>query len=133
MDTFTPEQRSRVMAAIKGQDTTPEMRVRRLAHALGYRFRLHDRRLPGSPDLTFPKRRKAIFVHGCFWHSHSCRDGKTPKSNQAYWRTKLEANVARDHRKSTELEKAGWTVMTIWECETRDRGELQHLITRFLD
>lgn len=120
-DVFTPEKRSAVMAAVKGKDTKPEMRVRRLAHALGYRFRLHRKDLPGAPDLVFPGRRKVVFVHGCFWHGHDCaRGAREPKTNTAYWRAKTARNVARDAAALAALEDAGWDTLVLWECALKD-------------
>jgi len=125
--------RSAVMRAVKGRDTGPEMLVRRLAHALGYRFRLHRKDLPGNPDLVFPARRKAIFVHGCFWHGHDCaRGARMPKANAAYWSAKIARNVARDARVLAELRALGWDPLVLWECELKDRAGLparlrQHL------
>ena len=108
-DVFTPEDRARVMRAVKGKDTKPEMIVRRLAHALGYRFRLHRKDLPGKPDLVFPGRRKVIFVHGCFWHGHECaRGSRQPKQNAEYWRNKIARNVERDADNLQALERLGW-------------------------
>lgn len=128
--------RSRIMASIRSRDTKPEMAIRRLVHGLGYRYRLHARDLPGQPDLVFRSRRKVIFVHGCFWHQHDCRQGRrNPKKNSAYWRQKLAGNVARDGRHNRELRKAGWGVMTIWECrvDSRQLDKLVKRITGFLD
>ncbi len=129
-----PEDRSRVMRAVKGQDTEPEMVVRRLAHSLRYRYKLHDKRLPGKPDLVFPARRKVIFVHGCFWHQHNCpRGARLPKSHQDYWGSKLSRNQQRDAEHNSSLEAMGWQVLVIWECETRDRQTLATTLTLFLD
>lgn len=128
-DSLTPEARSRNMAKIRGRDTGPEMRVRRAAHALGLRFRLYRRQLPGTPDLVFPGRRAALFVHGCFWHRHpGCRFATTPKTRADFWQAKFDASVARDARKEEELRLAGWTPVTIWECDTRDPDRLQEII-----
>lgn len=113
--------RSRIMKAVKGKDTKPEMAVRRLVHSLGYRYRLHRRDLPGCPDLVFGPRRKVIFVHGCFWHGHDCKRGaRQPKTNPDYWRQKIDRNRARDHATQEALRAVGWDVMTVWECEVRD-------------
>jgi DNA mismatch endonuclease (patch repair protein) len=121
------------MRSIRKKDTQPEMRVRRLAHALGYRFRLHRADLPGSPDLVFPARRKAILVHGCFWHQHAgCRLTRQPKSRPDYWPAKLARNVARDVEVRERLEQAGWDVMVIWECETKDAQALLQRLIGFL-
>lgn len=127
----TPEQRSRTMRAVRSRDTAPEMVVRRFLHAAGLRFRLHDRRLPGVPDLVFPSRRVALFVHGCFWHQHpGCKAADRPKSRPDYWNRKLDGNMARDARHLDELAAAGWTTFVIWECETRDPKLLAELATR---
>lgn len=129
VDSLTPEARSRNMAKIRGKDTGPELLVRRVAHALGLRFRLHRRDLPGTPDLVFPGRRIALFVHGCFWHRHpGCRFAYIPKSRIEFWQAKFEGNVARDARQQEELAAQGWTVVTIWECETRDQNRLREII-----
>lgn len=121
MDLVSPARRSAMMAGIGGRNTKPEMVVRRLAHRLGHRFRLHRRDLPGSPDLVFPGRKKIVFVHGCFWHSHeNCRFAYKPKSNVEFWENKLGKNAERDIRVKGELECMGWGVLVIWECETGD-------------
>lgn len=114
------------MARISCKGTKPELTVRKLAHSLGYRFRLHRRDLPGSPDLVFPGRKLVLFVHGCFWHRHEgCRFAYTPKSNVEFWQTKFKNNVARDERAERELERLGWRVATLWECETTDFNGLR--------
>ncbi|MEM6627016.1 MAG: very short patch repair endonuclease [Pseudomonadota bacterium] len=119
-DVFTPEDRSRVMRAVKSKNTTPELRVRRAAHKLGYRFRLYRKDLPGRPDLVFAKHRTVIFVHGCFWHAHDCaRGARIPKTNTEYWLQKRARNQARDAKAREDLEALGWRVATIWECETK--------------
>lgn len=121
------------MARIKSKDTTPEMAVRRALHAAGLRYRLHTKGLPGKPDLVFPSRRLAVFVHGCFWHAHSdpsCPETHTPKSRTEYWNPKLAGNVARDAKHSAALEAQGWTVLTIWECETQQPGFLNSFAER---
>ena len=133
MDTRTPEQRRRIMQAVKSTNTKPEILVRRLLHKLGYRFRLHRKDLPGRPDIVLPKFRKAIFVHGCFWHSHSCAKGQAPKSRQEYWLPKLEANVNRDRIKIAELEQLGWKVLVVWQCETKDTNSLALRLQAFVD
>lgn len=122
------------MRAVKGKNTSPEMTVRRIAHRLGRRFRLHRKDLPGAPDLAFPKDRRAIFVHGCFWHGHDCRRGaRTPKTNRAYWEAKIARNVARDRAALAALEEMGWSTMVVWECELKDRPRLIDRIAGFLD
>ena len=138
MDRLTPERRSRLMSQVRGKDTTPEMVVRRAAHRMGLRFRLHRKDLPGKPDLVFPKHRTAIFVHGCFWHRHAnCKKATMPKSNVKFWREKFERNVQRDRRNQAELAKAGWQVGVIWECQTKDPEEvtayLKDLFSRSAD
>ena len=116
-DRHTPAQRSANMARIRAEHTKPELRVRRAAHALGFRFRLHRRDLPGSPDLVFPRLRLAIFVHGCFWHQHpGCRRAVLPASRQDYWLPKLARNRARDAAARAALEAEGWRVVELWEC-----------------
>ena len=118
--------RSRNMAAIRCKDTSPELRVRRLLHHLGYRFRLHRRDLPGSPDIVLPKHRTVVFVHGCFWHRHpGCRYTTTPKTRADFWANKFEQNIRRDHRQQQQLREMGWSVMVIWECELRDLQSLK--------
>lgn len=128
-----PDARRRLMASIRSANTKPEMIVRSIAHALGYRYRLHVRSLPGSPDLVFPRMKKAIFVHGCFWHRHEgCTRTTFPKTRADYWNAKFSANVARDAAQATALRKLGWLVLTIWECETCDHTALQRTISLFL-
>lgn len=123
MDVVSPARRSAMMARIQGRNTKPEMVVRKTAHRLGYRFRLHRRDLPGSPDLVFLRQKKIVFVHGCFWHSHEgCRFAYKPKSNVEFWESKLRKNRERDIRAKGELECMGWDVLVIWECETVDNG-----------
>lgn len=133
MDTRSPEQRSRIMASVRTANTGPEWTVRRLLHASGYRYRLHSRSLPGKPDIVFSAKRKAIFVHGCFWHSHDCSKGRPPKSRLDYWEPKLQANRARDARNLAELEALGWQTLTVWQCETKDSDTLLKQLTEFLD
>lgn len=132
-DSFSSAKRSAVMRAVKGKDTTPELVVRRLTHALGFRYRLHDANLPGKPDLVFPARKKVIFVHGCFWHWHNCKRGRRmPKTRSEYWTQKLARNVQRDRRHRVTLKRAGWDVLVIWECQTRNTEQLQTKIQGFL-
>ncbi len=129
----TPEERSRIMRAVKGADTTPELTVRRLAHSMGYRFRLHRKDLPGKPDLTFPRLRKVIFVHGCFWHGHDCaRGARIPVQNRDYWMRKVTRNVERDRRTQAALKALGWESLVLWECELRDQNRLRRALRRFL-
>lgn len=125
MDIVPKERRSKIMGRIRGKGTGPELAVRKAAFSLGYRYRLYDRRLPGSPDLVFSSRRTVIFVHGCFWHRHeNCRYSYTPKSNIEFWSKKFESNVTRDERVRKELEGLGWKVAVIWECETTEPDDL---------
>lgn len=111
----------------------PELAVRRLVHSLGYRYRLHKNCLPGKPDLVFTSRLKVIFVHGCFWHGHTCIDGRAPQSNQSYWGPKLARNRERDAVNEATLEVLGWSVMIVWECETKDREALSRRLRKFLE
>lgn len=121
------------MSRVRGRDTKPEMLVRRLAHGMGYRYRLHRRDLPGSPDLVFPSRRKVICVHGCFWHRHpDCKLARLPKSKLDFWGPKLETNRERDERNLALLAELGWDVLVIWECQTKSREALQARIGEFL-
>ena len=121
------------MRAIRSKDMLPELTVRSLVHKLGYRFRLHRSDLPGKPDLVFPSRRKVIFVHGCFWHSHECKIAHVPKSNKDYWGPKLRRNKTRDVQNVKELRVDGWKVLVIWECRTRDERRLIGQLKRFLE
>lgn len=134
VDTVTSDVRSRMMAAVRSTHTGPEIRVRRALHALGARFRLHRRSLPGTPDIVLPGRRLAIFVHGCFWHRHAgCRLATVPATRTEYWTAKFVANVDRDRRKTAQLEAAGWRVGTVWDCETRDPDALRSTLRALLD
>ncbi len=126
-DVFSPEKRSAVMRAVKSKDTKPELRLRRALHALGFRYRLNVKDLPGKPDLVFPRHKTILFVHGCFWHGHDCKRGRrVPKSNADYWREKIRKNRMRDRKNKKALEALGWRVITVWECEipTLDPGTL---------
>lgn len=117
--------RSRNMAAIRGKNTAPELAVHRILHAMGLRFRLHRKDLPGRPDIVLPRHRTVVFVHGCFWHRHEgCRYTTTPKTRLAFWHAKFDENVARDHRNRIALEEMGWRVLVVWECELRDAEAL---------
>lgn len=133
MDHVDAETRSRMMAAVQSKHTGPEMAVRSLAHRLGYRFRVHRKDLPGTPDLVFPSRKSAMFVHGCFWHGHDCPRGALPTSNVNFWQEKIEKNRLRDDRSEARLRENGWNVLTIWECETKNEGQLQKKLCRFLE
>lgn len=121
------------MRAVKGADTTPELAVRRLAHGMGFRFRLHRKDLPGKPDLTFPRLRKVIFVHGCFWHGHDCaRGARVPVQNRDYWTWKVARNAERDRNAQSALQRLGWKSLVVWECEIRDQARLRRALRRFL-
>ena len=132
VDVLTKKQRQYCMSRIRGKDTKPEMVVRRLVHAMGYRFRLHRRDLPACPDLVFVGRQKVIFVHGCFWHRHRCRYGKPmPSTRREFWQKKLEGNRARDSRNRRALRRLGWGVLVVWECQTRP-GKIEKLMQRIV-
>lgn len=129
----TTEQRSRIMQAVKGADTKSELAVRRLAHGMGFRFRLHRKDLPGKPDLTFPRLRKVIFVHGCFWHGHDCaRGARVTVQNRDYWTRKVARNVERDRNARAALQRLGWKSLVVWECEIKDQDRLRRALRRFL-
>jgi DNA mismatch endonuclease (patch repair protein) len=133
VDTLTAAERSARMALVRSRDTKPEMIVRRLIHSLGFRYRLHVRVLPGAPDLVFPRLRKVIFVHGCFWHRHSgCSLCRLPKSRLEFWQPKLEGNRLRDSRQRRELKKLGWRSLVIWECQVARIAILERKVKRFL-
>ncbi len=122
------------MAAVRSKNTKPEMFVRRLTHAMGYRFRLHRADLPGTPDLVFPAKRKVIFVHGCFWHQHGCkRASRIPKSNQSFWGPKLERNRARDAEYLKTLRADGWDCLVLWQCELAKPIRIELRISKFLE
>ncbi|MGE0458087.1 MAG: very short patch repair endonuclease [Bauldia sp.] len=123
-DRLTPQQRSRVMSRVRSRDTTPERSVRSTLHRLGFRFRLHAVDLPGRPDIVLRKHRTAIFVHGCFWHSHDCRAGRPPATRVEFWTAKLAATRSRDERATSLLHASGWQVIVVWECQTRNASAL---------
>jgi len=132
-DVYPPEKRSAVMRRVKGKDTSPELKVRKALTALGARYRLHRKDLPGSPDIVLPGRRLVLFVHGCFWHGHDCaRGSRIPKANRDYWLGKVGRNRARDVASRAALEAAGWQVETLWECDLKDSAaltaRLRHLL-----
>lgn len=136
VDTLSPAARSERMSRVRGKNTAAEMVVRRLVHGMGYRYRLHGGELPGRPDLVFGKRRRVIFVHGCFWHRHansSCKLARLPKSRLDFWLPKLEANRARDLKNQQRLEALGWQYMVIWECELTNQAMLMNKIRAFLE
>ena len=133
MDTRQPNQRRRIMQAVKSKNTGPELVVRRLLHSMGYRFRLHRKDLPGRPDIVLPSRLTAIFVHGCFWHAHGCPKGLPPKSNLEYWLPKLQQNVIRDETKVEQLRSIGWRVLVVWQCELKEIDKLATRLESFLE
>ena len=120
------------MQAVRSKNTRPEMTVRRLLFCLGYRYRLHQKELPGTPDIVFPTRRKALFIHGCYWHGHGCKKGQLPKSDTSYWSNKIRANRDRDSRKEDELKNLGWEVLTIWQCDLADLDRVEERLKAFL-
>jgi len=133
MDTVDQRTRSRMMSKIGSRNTRPELAVRRVAHRLGYRFRLNRRDLPGTPDIVFPGRRKVVFVHGCYWHRHAdCRFCYQPKSNVDFWTRKFEANVSRDKRVLADLSSSGWDPLVIWECQSRSEDTVASLLNGHL-
>lgn len=135
MDKISTARRSKNMSAIRSKGMKPEMIVRRLAHSVGYRYRLHRKDLPGKPDLVFPSRKKVIFVHGCFWHQHQdpdCKIARLPKSNLDYWLPKLKKNQTRDAEHCQKLKDMGWDVLVIWECQTKDTDNLSEILKAFL-
>ena len=116
------EQRSRNMSAIKSKNTKPEIKVRKVLHSMGYRFRLHSKNLPGSPDIVLPKYKTVIFVHGCFWHRHqNCKYASTPKTRQEFWNKKFNENINRDKINQENLSSKGWKIIVVWECEINDK------------
>lgn len=133
MDTLSKLARSERMSRVRNKNTKPELLVRRLVWGLGFRYRLHARTLPGHPDMVFPQLRRAVFMHGCFWHRHpGCRNCRLPKSRLDFWRPKLRANRFRDLRNQRALEKLGWSYLVVWECELHDRETVARKLTRFL-
>ncbi len=135
-DTLCPAQRSERMSRISGKNTGPELVIRRLVHKLGYRFRLHRKSLPGTPDLVFPRLRSVIFVHGCFWHRHpdpKCALARLPKSRLGFWEPKLTANRERDEHNQKTLSAAGWRILVVWECDLSDKEQLENRIKGFLE
>lgn len=134
MDHVSSEKRSEIMRAVRSKNSIPEMAVRHLIHRLGYRYRLHSRELPGTPDIVFPSRRKVIFIHGCFWHGHRrCSKARSPKSRTHYWKEKVETNRERDSRNLNELTDLGWETQIVWQCELRHLEQLKSTIVGFLE
>ena len=132
MDRLTPKQRSDIMSRVRSKDTAPEWIVRRIVHRLGYRYRLHVKGLPGSPDLVLRRLRRVIFVNGCFFHQHHCGAGAIPKTHTAFWQEKLQRNKDRDAANEARLQLSGWEVLTVWECEMKCPIELESRLRRFL-
>jgi DNA mismatch endonuclease (patch repair protein) len=133
MDTLTPEARSAHMRLIKSRDTSPELSLRKLVRSLGYRYRKNHRAMAGSPDISLVKRKRAIFLHGCFWHRHDCPAGRrSPKSRVDYWSEKFTRNVERDRTVAKELRAAGWRALIVWECELKNRWGVEKRIRKFL-
>jgi DNA mismatch endonuclease (patch repair protein) len=126
------DRRSEIMRNIKSRDTVPELTVRRLLHRMGFRFRVGKRTLPGNPDIVLARHETVIFIHGCFWHGHTCKDGRRPRSNLGYWNRKLDRNKERDLKSSRMLRKLGWKVRVIWECETTDIQRMERQLSRWL-
>ncbi|MBY5917748.1 DNA mismatch endonuclease Vsr [Rhizobium leguminosarum] len=135
MDKLTAETRSRVMARVKGRDTEPELKVRRLLRSMGMHYRLHAKELPGCPDIVFRKRKKAIFVHGCFWHGHDdgiCKRGKRPETRRDFWDKKLNSNIQRDRTNQDALRSLGYGALVIWECDLKDESAVRSRLQAFL-
>jgi DNA mismatch endonuclease (patch repair protein) len=132
-DRWTPELRSRIMRAVPTKNTTPELAVRSILFRMGFRYRLHKKNLPGTPDIVFPGRRKAIFVNGCFWHGHSaCQKGRLPKSRPEYWLSKIERNARNDSLNIEKLAQLGWRTLTLWQCEIKNDAQLRNKLLDFL-
>jgi DNA mismatch endonuclease (patch repair protein) len=131
-DNRSPQSRSALMSRIRGKDTAPELVVRRLLHSLGYRFRLHRRDLPGTPDIVFPSMKKVVFVNGCFWHAHGCKIGRAPKTRLDFWEPKLERTRQRDLSNRRRLRARGWGVLTVWQCAVRAPDKLARKLETFL-
>ena len=134
MDTLTPRERSERMSRIRAKDTKPELMVRRMVHGMGFRYRLHSKELPGCPDLVFHRKRKVLFVHGCFWHRHkNCGNDRPPKSKRGFWLPKLDENRKRDVKNKARLRRLGWSYCVVWECELGNREKLARRIKSYLE
>lgn len=134
MDVFSREKRSQIMSRISGKNTKPELIVRSMLHSMGYRFRLHRSDLPGKPDITLPKHKKIIYVHGCFWHGHKdCKRAKQPTTNKYFWQEKLAKNIERDILNMADIKKLGWDVLIVWTCEVKDMNQLKNKLRTFLE
>lgn len=135
VDNISKKERSRVMSLVKQKDTGPEIAVRSFLHRRGFRYRLHDKRLPGKPDMVFPKYKCVLFIHGCFWHGHhdpNCKLARTPKSNIKFWKEKVVSNQKRDERNISKLKKMGWRVLLVWECQIRETRVLETLVQKII-
>jgi len=132
-DVFSPEKRSSIMRQVHGSNTAPELLIRSTLHRLGYRFRLHRKDLPGTPDIVLPGRKSVVFVHGCFWHGHKCPRGTLPSSNREFWQQKITKNQERDRRVQKQLRSEGWKVLTVWQCQTKDQTTLVKRLSRFFE
>ena len=132
-DNLTPEQRKKCMSSVTGKNTKPELVVRKMLHAMGYRYRLHVKTLPGKPDVVLPRHQKIIQIQGCFWHGHSCKRGKKPTTNREFWVNKIERNVARDSRNHALLTQTKWKVLTIWGCQVNDKTALLEKLKNFME
>jgi DNA mismatch endonuclease (patch repair protein) len=134
MDVFSRGKRSQIMSRISGKDTKPEILVRSLLHRMGYRFRVHKKDLPGKPDITLPKHKKVIFVHGCFWHGHeACPRSKRPSTNAEFWNKKIDSNIVRDKKNIQSLENLGWKTLTLWTCEIKNQDLSKHKLISFME
>ena len=131
-DRISPAKRSALMSKVRNRNTAPEMTVRRILHRMGYRFRLHSNKLAGHPDIILPRHHKVIFVHGCFWHGHDCPRGKRPTSNVEFWNRKLDHNIERDRLVFSALIEAGWQVLVVWQCQTKNALRLEQILTEFM-
>jgi DNA mismatch endonuclease (patch repair protein) len=133
-DVYSRRKRSKIMSRVKNKNTAPELLVRSVLHRMGYRFRLQGSGLPGNPDIVLPRHKKVVLVHGCFWHGHSgCGRGERPSSNTRFWRAKIATNIARDKRVASQLRRAGWGVLTVWQCQTTRNGSAQRRLRKFLE
>lgn len=134
MDILDKKKRSEIMSRVRSCNTGPEVKARQILHGLGYRFRLHRKDLPGTPDIVLPAHKCVVFVHGCFWHRHEgCRDATTPKTKSGFWRKKFAENIARDRRNVVSLRKMGWRLLIVWECDLRNEEKLIRKLVDFLN
>lgn len=133
MDRLSPTARSALMSKVRGKNTKPELAIRKLLSSLGYRYRLHYKKLPGRPDIALVGRKKAIFINGCFWHGHSCKRGALPTSNAEFWQKKISGNASRDKKNRAAIRKMGWSVLTVWECELQSPERITARLLAFLE